>query len=188
MAGGLANRGFYVPGPCELYVGDALTGVLAFLGESPESVQPVDETYFTPVMLDKAGPQMASDEQFMGKGLLLAVTLGRFDLATLEGFCTTIVGQTNSGVINYGDIGTFMQLQGNTRRLFLKSTYAGAKQPDMPNGFNILAARVERRTSPRGVTRQIMSLVIRAVPVTNYCNGSFTLWNYDSTGVPASSC
>lgn len=196
--------GFYVTGPCDIFVG-SLAGPAVFVGHAERTPSVQIKPSFSPVYCDLFGQRVPADFLYDGEEAMISADVTRFNESTYAFMAqrpdATIAGARRGSNIP-GDIGTLMVAEGYAYSLFLRFPYAAkpafstGSGGAMPAGYRFLAAFLEGPDDlgPLGTTNRRIRLNWRAARVPSVVTGSsfgavaLTLYDHDmsrTVGVPA---
>jgi hypothetical protein len=182
----------WVAGPTEIHVGVGSSGGMRFLGWALGGVRVSLRPHWADVHVDLSG-QMPFDCQFMGEEAFITAELTAWDEAVLTA-CQTRTGPSTgtAGMMPAGSMGALMVSESAAFRLLCYPPYAGGNavgkltQAGQVPAYNFLRAILAGPDdiAPLGIRPKQVRAFFRALPLYSPVDGSFTLYNRDSTGKP----
>ena len=178
-----------VPGPAEIHCGVGSGGTLAFLGWSEAGVRLNHYHFWEDVHADIAGPQMPADTQYQGAVGNISLDLKVANWAVFEAIASR--GNPRGGVagaLPAGHIGGLMATEGAAFRLLVYPPFV-AKAIMRAGGLRPYSYPVAWLAGPDDFdysTRPLkMRCVFKAISRYDPRDGSWLLYNADSSGKPA---
>jgi hypothetical protein len=179
--------GIWVAGPTEIHVGVKVGGGLAFLGWSLEGVRVRFNPFWNNVHADLAG-MMPLDVQLMGEVAQASCDLAVWDEAVLQACQSRGNPYTgSSGFMAGGYVGGLMLTEGAAYRTLIYPPFRDLKPSQAAQlPYNFLRAFLAGPDDihPLGTRPKRVRVIFQAIPAYNPLDGSWTLWNRDSSGKP----
>lgn len=176
----------WVAGPTEVHVGVGSSGTLRFLGWALGGVRLSLRPYWNDVHLDLAG-MMPFDVQFQGEEAFASEELSAWDYSVLTA-CQSRPNPVSgtAGVMPAGSMGQLMVAEGSAYRILLYPPYVAKPTQAGQFPWNFLRGWLAGPDdiAPLGIRPTQVRTFFRAISLYSPQDGSFTLYNRDTTGKP----
>jgi hypothetical protein len=191
----------WASGPAGIFV--TCGGTPTFLGHSERTPSISIRSQFTDAWSDLGGQSIPTDKMFQGADALVSFDLSRFNYPVFQSIADRAAaggppapGSIFSGTFPPGEIGSLMATEGLAVPLWMtwpysaKAAYGGGAT--MPAGFRFLQAFLQgpedytSGTVPHKI--HCIFYCMRALNITtqnNYGAGQWTLFDYNTSGLPA---
>lgn len=181
---------FYVPGPAQVFIGQAACGVeptWSYLGYSQNGVDCTLYASYQDVICDISGPSVPIDAQFMGEQAFITMTLNYYQEAILQTIAKRRVSNTVTvGAVENNGLGSLMISQAYFIQTLILSPYAGLtfqSATAVPYFWFQSGWLHDQMEVPTSVLVKAPRITLRHIPCWNTTSGALNYALYKTSGL-----